>query len=311
MRVRLGDMRARSAVSHQFHRIRRTLDFYWREGALTNYVPRGHFYSPLPDCSEGAKIASKIFERPVDLNFPGLDLRVDAQKDLLFKIIDLYPDFSWSEQPLPGRRFHFNQDWYKQADSICLYSVLRIFRPRSVIEVGSGYSSALMLDVDERYLGRQTAFTFIEPESERLDALLSEEDKQRVQIIRQPVQNCSVEIFSNLKSGDILFIDSSHVAKVGSDVNYLMSEIIPRVPVGMLIHFHDVFWPFEYPPGWVQGGIAWNEAYLLRAFLMFNSSFEIVLWVPFCAKRWPNLVRERMPGYMSNTGAAIWVRRVR
>jgi hypothetical protein len=117
-------------------------------------------------------------------------------------------------------------------------------------------------------------------------------------------------VFSDLESGDFLFIDSSHISKVGSDVNFLFSEILPQLPVGTFVHFHDIFWPFEYPAEWISQGTALNESYLLHTFLMYNSNFEIVLWVPFCARMWPELIKERMPNYMKDTGAAIWIRRV-
>lgn len=200
-------MSLRSRLSVQYRRILRTWDFYSKEAALTNYFQRGHFYSPLPDCSDGMQFAAEAYERQVVNGLPSIDLRADAQKELLLKIVDLYPDFDWSEQPLPGRQFHFNQGWYKQADSICLYAMLRLFRPRCVVEVGSGFSSALMLDVDELYLGQQTTLTFIEPHPERLESLLTSNDKFRVRVICQPVQNISMDAFSDLKSGDFLFID--------------------------------------------------------------------------------------------------------
>src|SRR5262249_46344812 len=152
----------------------------------------------------------------------------------------------WLDRRIPGRRFHFHQDWYKQADSIVLYSMLRLFRPRHVVELGSGFSSALMLDVNDRFLEQKTRFTFIEPNPDRLYSLLSANDRARSQIHRQPVQKSS-NVLSEIQAGDFFFIDSSHVSKVGSDVNLIMFDILPRLPVGTFVHFHDIFWPFEYP----------------------------------------------------------------
>jgi predicted O-methyltransferase YrrM len=303
-------MSIRSFLSQQYRRIWRTWDFFWRESALLAYVPRGHFSSPLPDLADGQRMARKAFERPVMDSLPGLNLRVDAQNELLMKIVTMYPQFDWSEQRIPGRRFHLKQDWYKQADSICLYSMLRLFRPRQIVEVGSGFSSALMLDVNDRFLEQGTRLTFVEPYPDRLEALLTVSDKAHTRIIRQSVQNISMDVFCELESGDLLFIDSSHTAKVGSDVNFLFFEILPRLPVGAFVHLHDIFWPFEYPAEWIATGQAWNESYLLRAFLSFNDAFEIVFWVPFVTRRWPDLIRERMPD-MIDKGAAIWLRRVR
>jgi hypothetical protein len=300
----------RSLLSHQYHRMRRTWNFYQRESGLPSYSPRGDFDSPLPDVSEGQRFAAMAFNNnPAGKILPGIDLRADAQLRFLLQMVDLYPEFDWSEDRIPGRRFHLAQTWYAQADSICLYSMLRILRPRRVVEIGSGFTSALMLDVNDFFLGRRTQLTFIDPHRDRLDLLLSRDDKSQVRIIGERVQDAPLTIFTELEHGDFLFIDSSHVSKVGSDVNFLVFEILPKLPPGVFVHFHDVFWPFEYPAKWIAEGRSWNEAYLLRAFLAFNGSFEIAFWVPFAALCWTELIKERMPTYLIDTGAAIWFRR--
>ena len=98
---------------------------------------------------------------------------------------------------------------------------------------------------------------------------------------------------------------------MGSDVNFLLFEVLPNLPIGAFVHFHDVCWPFEYPAKWIAEGQSWNEAYLLRAFLAFNDSFQIVFWVPFAALRWSDTIKERMPAYLISPGGAIWIRRTR
>ena len=301
-------MSARSAFSRQYRRIQKAWNFYAAEAGLTGCVPRGHFLSPLPDIAEARVAVAKNVARATDA-LPGIDLRADAQRDLLLKMADLLPEFDWTETCVPGKRFHFNQGWYGKADSLCLYAMLRLFRPRRVVEVGSGFSSALMLDVDERFLDSNTKFTFIDPDPVRLQSMLAPADQRRVRIIPQAVQAVSKRVFTELEGGDFLFINSSHVSKTGSDVNFLFFEILPQLPPGCLIHFHDIFWPFEYPEEWIADGWAWNEAYLLRAFLSFNNSFEIAFWVPFCTRRWPDIFNKSVPGHPIDTGAAIWLRR--
>jgi hypothetical protein len=300
----------RSLLSHQYHRIRRTWDFYQRESRVPS-DPRGHFNSPLPDISEGQLFATAAFNNTPTDKILGIDLRIDAQQGLLSKMFDMFPEFDWSEHRIPGRRFHFAQGWYAQADSICLYSMLRLLRPRRLVEIGSGFTSALMMDVNNRFLERHTQLTFVDPYPDRLDLLLSRDDKRQVRIIRERVQDAPANIFTELENGDFLFIDSSHISKVGSDVNFLFFEVLPNLPIGVFVHFHDVFWPFEYPAKWVAEGRSWNEAYLMRAFLTFNDSFEIVFWVPFAALRWRDLITKRMPAYLIDTGASIWIRRAR
>jgi predicted O-methyltransferase YrrM len=303
--------RIRAVLSRSYHRLSHAWKFFQSESGLPWYMPRGHFHSPLPDIGEGEAEANRASKRQVVDGLRGINLNEEAQLALLLQMAALYPDFNWPAQKADGCRFHFDQHWYKQADSISLFSLLRILKPNRVIEIGSGFSSALMLDVNDRFFEEKMKLTFIEPYPERLESLLTANDRNHVEIIRAPVQKLPIDTFSKLQSGDFLFIDSSHVSKVGSDVNYLMFEVLPRVPVGTVIHFHDIFWPFEYPPDWIKGGMAWNEAYLLRAFLSFSDSFEVVFWVPFAAMAWPSLIKERMPEYLVNTGASIWLRRIR
>jgi predicted O-methyltransferase YrrM len=303
--------RIRALLSRPYHRLSHSWKFLQSESGLPWHMPRGHFHSPLPDIEEGEAEANKACQRPVADGLGGINLNEKAQLSLLLQMAELYPGFDWPAQKSDGRRFHFDQHWYKQADSISLFSLLRILKPNRVIEIGSGFSSALMLDVNDRFPEDEVKLTFIEPDPERLESLLMGNDRSHVEIVRTPVQKLPIDTFSKLRSGDFLFIDSSHVSKVGSDVNYLMFEVLPHVPVGTVIHFHDIFWPFEYPADWIKGGMAWNEAYLLRAFLNFNDSFEVVFWVPFAAMAWPSLIKEKMPEYLINTGASIWLRRIR
>ncbi|HKW95839.1 MAG TPA: class I SAM-dependent methyltransferase, partial [Methylomirabilota bacterium] len=117
--------------------------------------------------------------------------------------------------------------------------------------------------------------------------------------------------FRELDESDILFIDSTHVVKLGSDVNYIFREILPSLRVGVYVHFHDVFYPFEYPAAWHREGRAWTEAYLLRSFLTFNSAYEIVLYNTFLEHFHREEFARHMPLCLENEGGSIWLRRVR
>ena len=299
----------RSKLSRLYGRLRRSWRFYVEESGLPLQMPRGHYYSPLPEPRAATKHAELAANYAVAAGLPGVNLRIEDQHELLLRMADIYPEFNWNEQGCPERRFYLGQGWFKHADSICLYSMLRLFRPQRVIEVGSGFSSALMLDVNDRFLKGEMLLTFIEPYADRLEAILKRKDRSSVRIITKPVQNVALDEFKALRSGDLLFIDSSHVAKTASDVNYLFFEVIPNLAAGVLVQVHDIFWPFEYPAEWIRAGCAWNESYLVRAFLTFNESFQIVFWVPFAARAWPDVITERMPAYMINTGASLWFRR--
>jgi predicted O-methyltransferase YrrM len=190
-----------------------------------------------------------------------------------------------------------------------LYGLLRHFRPRRVIEVGSGYSSAVMLDTVEQFLENRTSFTFIEPNPERLLSLLRPSDIDRVTLHATPVQSVRSDTFSVLQANDILFIDSSHVAKAGSDVVYLLNTIVPSLNPGVVVHIHDIFWPFEYPAEWLREGRAWNEIYMVRAFLQFNGAFRILLFNAYLAARYRDRLQACCPLALRNPGGSLWLMR--
>jgi hypothetical protein len=124
------------------------------------------------------------------------------------------------------------------------------------------------------------------------------------------VQRVPLDVFAQLRAGDVLFIDSSHVVKIGSDVAYLVHEVLPSLAAGVVVHFHDILWPFEYPRDWVlDQGKAWNEAYFVRAFLQFNAAFEILYFNSFIANRHPASLRELLPRCVENPGGSLWLRR--
>ena len=154
-----------------------------------------------------------------------------------------------------------------------LFTMIQILRPSQVIEVGSGYTSAMLLDLNEIYMDKSMTLTFIEPYPEKLKELLKPDDD--IKLLQQRLQDVPMEFFETLYSGDVLFIDSIHVSKEGSDVYYRFFEILPKLRRGVVVHLHDIFYPFTYPHDWVVNGRVWNETYLLRAFLQYNNDFEI------------------------------------
>jgi hypothetical protein len=273
-------------------------------------VPPGHFYSPLPALDDISRRSDALFVADA-VTGDDLDLNEAAQLELLDQMAKLVPEFSWSEGSAPDHRFRLGNTSFEVGDAFALYALMRISRPRRVIEVGSGHSSALMLDVNERFLERRCRFVFIEPYPDRLLSVLRPGDHEVHELIRAPVQSVPLDCFRELGRDDILFIDSSHVCKVGSDVNYLVFEVLPALADGVLVHIHDIGWPFEYPREWVLKGRCWNEAYLIRAFLQYNEAFEIVLFNAFVAIRHPETVAARLPLSLANPGGSLWLRRVK
>lgn len=148
-------------------------------------------------------------------------------------------------------------------------------------------------------------FTFIEPYPERLKSLLTPHDN--VRIIEEKLQDVDTDIFSSLQAGDILFIDSTHVSKIDSDVNLYLFNILPRLAKGVLIHIHDIPYPFEYYKEWIYNGRAWNEAYMIRTFLQFNTSFKIKFWGSYFENVHKELYFKHMPLCAKCPGGSLWL----
>jgi hypothetical protein len=276
------------------------------------HFPPGHFYSPQPDPGEYAACPDPIGGQvPEPAALLGLDLNEVEQLATLQSLKPFYDEQPFQLHPAPGLRYHFANIYFSFADALSLYGLMRLNRPRQVVEVGSGYSSCVMLDTNEYFLGGECRLTFVEPYPDgRLLGLTTDADRPRFELIRDRVQTLDPAVFERLGPGDMLFIDSSHVAKAGSDVNYLVFEVLPRLATGVLVHFHDVFYPFEYPRVWLDEGRAWNESYLIRAFLMFNPAFKVVLFNRYLACFHQGYLAEAMPLYLRDEGGSLWLRRV-
>ena len=272
------------------------------------FVAPGHYYSPIPSTERIRADAARLSSaRPREL--PGIELREEQQLALLDQLKVFYPDLPFPKGKIPGRRYFFDNPMYSYSDAICLYGMIRHVQPRRIIEVGSGYSSCVTLDTNELFFDNRIACTFIEPFPALLHSLIEPDDRTRVEIIPSPLQEVDVTRFQELDQNDILLIDSTHVAKLGSDVNYIFSEILPALRRGVYVHFHDIFYPFEYPAAWLYEGRVWTETYVLRAFLTFNSAYEIVLFNTFLEHFHRTEFEEHMPLCLENEGGSIWLRR--
>ncbi len=271
------------------------------------FFPPGHFYSPLPSRAEVAEAFARGGFGPP---FPGIDLNEAGQVARLERFAAYYGEQPFPEKPTPARRFHLENPSYGHYDAIMLYSMLREARPRRIIEVGSGFSSAAMLDLNEAVLGGRVQFTFIDPDMKRLRPLLRSEDEKRATLIEKRVQEVPLEIFTALGENDVLFIDSSHVSKIGSDVNRLYFDVLPVLAPGVLIHIHDVAGNLEYPKEWLDEGRAWNEQYLLRALLMHNVAYRIELFTGWLFNTRHEWFRANMPLCARGGGGQLWLRKM-
>ena len=273
---------------------------------LNSAYPNGHFYSPVISIEDIKKREAEIWKNVEIDGILGIDLRTEAQKKLLEQFAQYYNQMPFKAEKQVTIRYQFENDYYSYTDGIILYSIIRHFKPKRIIEIGSGFSSAVMLDTNELFFKNQIELTFIDPYPQRLFSLMTELDRQRVKVIESDVQLISLDVFKKLESGDILFVDSTHVTKTRSDVNYILFEILPILNRGVLIHFHDIFYPFEYPKDWVFRGFNWNEDYILKAFLMYNEKFEIKIFSEYLHKHHKEAFVDLPLTYL-NKGGNLWI----
>ena len=231
---------------------------------------------------------------------------------MMERLAEHHRHFSFPRNQTAGYRFHFDNPFFGCYDASILFSMLLEFRPCRIIEVGCGHSSCLLLDTNDRFFDGALDLTLIDPSLDNLKQLFGPGGAGNARLISRPVQDVAREVFEQLEENDILFLDSSHVSKTGSDVNYLLFEILPALKPGVLVHIHDILYPFEYPEEWVlKEKRSWNESYLLRAFLQYNSAFEIVYWNNFAWHRMHEDLGRLMPLCLENEGGSIWLRRAR
>jgi predicted O-methyltransferase YrrM len=280
-----------------FHRAVRTIRAARAIALQPPYVAPGHFYSPLT--TPGDVRRARAWADATN-QLPGIDLRDEQQLALA---AELSP---FLKEGATGARYNPVNPQYGPADAAVYRAMLNYLKPRRIIEVGSGFSTAVALDeIDSSLPGVE--LTCIEPYPDRLLGLMRDGDHDALTLLREPVQAVPFSIYEQLASGDVLFIDSTHVAKAGSDVNWLLLHVMPRLAPGVVVHVHDIFWPFEYPATWLNEHRDWTEDYLLHAFLIGNAQWEIILfssWLWQChASLVPAELATEHPG-------SIWLRRV-
>lgn len=287
-------------IARQRDDLRATVNQLW--------VPPGDFSSPIPSLDEIRASEAAIFAPRA---MPGVDLNEAGQLALLDRLRPFAATHPLRDGATNGTRYRVGNPRFGTMDALVWAAMLRTLRPVRVIEVGAGFSTGLLLDTNERYLDSTVGVTLIEPYPAVLWSVLKPSDA--VRLIERPLQAVPLEEFDQLQSGDVLFIDSTHVSKTGSDVNYALFEILPRLAAGVYVHIHDVFDGFEYPREWVYQGRAWNEAYLVRAFLQYNVAFAIVLWPSWLARTHPDELRRALPVAGLPSGAvdpgSLWLRK--
>jgi hypothetical protein len=271
------------------------------------YRQTGHFYSPLINNRDLLLDKERVW--PSEPSAPGIDFNEKSHRILLESVFPaLLKEFDYPQSQADSVDGYFwDNGQFGLRDAQVLFAMLRHFKPSRMIEIGSGFSSLLTADVNCRYLAKGLSFTCVEPYPR---PFLTAGVSGITQLVPSRVEHTPLDLFDDLESGDILFVDSSHVAKTGSDVNHIYFQILPRLKPGVIIHIHDIFLPQDYPQEWVLSeGRCWNEQYVVHALLMLTDSFEFLFGCRNAALRFPDLVRRAM-GDPSVEGASIWIRKV-
>jgi len=230
---------------------------------------RDHYYQPLFNDAHLTKPLSEV------RTLPGIDLRHKSQVSLLEELgfADELRALHLERPPRNDLDFHFGTNWFESGDAEFLYSMIRHLKPRRVFEVGSGHSTKIaQLALKKNATDGTTAeHVCIEPyEMPWLEQLA-------VRVIRERVEDVGLDVFGQLESSDLLFIDSSHMIRPQGDVLFEYLELLPSLASGVIVHVHDIFTPLDYPDEWVRRDIRmWNEQYLLEALLSNSERYEIV-----------------------------------
>lgn len=276
------------------------------------FVPPGHFYSPVVNTAEASVHLEKLEGQPWPKDLPGLSLDHEQMKQNWRELSVYFKSFPFTPTSRDEGKYLYQSDnnAFPYSDALLLYSYLRKFQPKRIIEIGSGWSSACTVETIKMHFKHKCELTFIEPYPALLKDLLGNY-AGKVTIREEFVQNTPLETFDALEANDILFIDSTHVVKTGSDCCTEFFDILPRLKKGVVIHVHDIFWPFEYPRHWVVGeNRSWNEIYLLRGLLTDNPNYEFLQFTDYMTKVLPALAVEFAPQFTSRSGGSLWLRKI-
>jgi len=283
-----------------------------RNWAFLRFYP-GYHGSTIPSRKFIEQNRTRLFQKSSTVD-DGIDLNRTQQQELLEKFVAFFPDFTPPEDPTHGALYFYNNSMLGFSDAFALYGICRTFKPARIIEIGSGFSSALMLDICREFLP-DANLTFIDPYSETIGRVLKSRPQGNYELLRREVQDIDLEFFRQLGENDVLFIDTSHSIKIGSDLSSIFFSILPALKPGVIVHIHDIYFPWEYPEEMIVEGRTYNEVYFVRAFLQYNNAFEIIYNTSQMELEQPDCYTNRMPGYFKKTGQkagqSLWLRKTR
>jgi hypothetical protein len=274
------------------------------------FWPSGHFYSPVVNPKE---VEQLYLRRSLNgQTIPGIDFNDSSHSHILEQLFPRYIaefDYPESADESDPEQYFLGNDQFGWLDARALFVLLREWKPAKYIEVGSGFSSLLLADINRKYFDLGMEATCIEPYPR---PFLREGREGINKLIIKKVQQVDLAVFTQLAAGDVLFIDTSHVCKTGSDVNFLYFEVLPRLQPGVIVHIHDIFLPHEYPEKWViEQNRSWNEQYLLRALLMYSPLFKVIFGSSYAHSHHREKLERALnvPAGKGYGGSSFWLER--
>ena len=272
------------------------------------------FYSPVPDLGDLER--RKIWDQKSAL--VGIDFRPHTQIEFLLKLGQAFgSECNWPPNPTKDPyQFYTENGSFSFGCAASCHCIVRYFKPRHVIEIGSGNSSLVIskaLSLNQKDSGEEGEYIVVDPYPRRMieDGLVG-----LTQLVKERVELLSTDFFGRLGKNDVLFIDSGHTVRIGGDVNDLILDILPRLAPGVIVHFHDIGLPYEYPKVYATNPrfrVFWTEAYLLQAFLCYNNEFEILLALNYLTTEHTGSFRSAFPFYHPQSHGAksgsFWIRR--
>ena len=266
---------------------------FWEKHFLLHITP-AHFYSPIPVTYE---LDSSVFEKIYDCT--GIDLNLDEQLEYLHKV---FPKYHTEYTPTVNTGLSL-------VDAFALYAMIREKKPKVMIEIGAGDTTKISLKALQMNKNEGNSYKFhsIEPYPRDDVKKIQNED---FELIQCKLQDVDIELLS---TADLLFIDSNHVSKIDSDVNCEILEIIPKLKVGSLVHWHDIVIPTNYWKEWIENGNQfWNESYMVHSFMLFNESFKTIWAARYMKLNYTNEMQQIFPYLQRNHHLmSFWIERIK
>ena len=262
------------------------------------------FYSPIPDF---ATLSDATWERRSDLD--GIRFDLDEQLAFLVRLCGPLAEFRPPAATAHSGAYASGNPSYPLVDAAVMHAIVRGTKPSRIVELGSGHSTlvAAAACLANEGEGAPVDYRAYDPYPKVAGPGLP----GLTELSRTPAEELPSERFAELGEGDLLVVDTTHTVKTGGDVNHIVLDVLPRLGRGVLVHFHDVFLPWEYPRTWAEDyGLYWAEQYLLQAFLSLNEEFEVVCGLYALSRERQERLRELVPAWRDDSiPGAFWIRR--